>query len=63
VGACARRGARRRPGRARRRRRAGHRGLQPDGKYDVRVNVSGQGFGKPDANSKNWKVVVSFDCP
>jgi len=38
-------------------------GFQPDGKFDVRVSVSGTGFGKPDANSKKWKVVVSFDCP
>jgi hypothetical protein len=38
-------------------------GFQPDGKFDVRVNLTGTGFGKPDANSKNWKVVVSYDCP
>ena len=37
--------------------------FQPDGKFAVRVNVSGKGFGKPDAHSKQWKVVVSFDCP
>ena len=39
------------------------RGFQPDGKFDVRVNVTGTGFGKPDANSKAWKVVVTYDCP
>jgi hypothetical protein len=39
------------------------RGFRPDGEFDVRVNVTGKGFGKPDANSKSWKVVVSFDCP
>lgn len=38
-------------------------GFQPNGKFDVRVNVSGTGFGKPNANVKNWKVVVTYDCP
>jgi hypothetical protein len=38
-------------------------GFQPDGKFDVRVNVSGTGFGKPNANVKNWKIVVTYDCP
>ena len=38
-------------------------GFQPDGKFDVRVNVTGTGFGKPNANSRSWKVVVTFDCP
>jgi hypothetical protein len=38
-------------------------GFRPDGKFDVRVNVSGTGFGSPDANSKRWEVVVSYDCP
>ena len=38
-------------------------GYQANGKYDVHVDVSGTGFGKPNANVKNWKVVVTFDCP
>ena len=38
-------------------------GYQPDGKFVVHIDVSGTGFGKPDANAKNWKVVVTFDCP
>ena len=38
-------------------------GFRPDGKFDVRVNVTGTGFGNPDANSKRWEVVVSYDCP
>jgi hypothetical protein len=38
-------------------------GFQPNGKFDVRVNVSGTGFGKPNANSRKWKVVVTYDCP
>jgi len=37
-------------------------GLAPGDKFDVAVNVVGTGFGKPDANAKHWKVVVSFDC-
>ena len=32
-------------------------------KPPLRVNVSGTGFGKPNANGKNWKVVVTYDCP
>jgi hypothetical protein len=38
-------------------------GYQPDGKFDVHVDVTGTGFGKPNANVKNWKVVVTYDCP
>jgi hypothetical protein len=38
-------------------------GHQPDGKFDVHVDVTGTGFGKPNANVKNWKVVVTYDCP
>ncbi len=38
------------------------RGFQPDGTFDVRVNVTGKGLGKPDANAKNWKVVVRYAC-
>ena len=38
-------------------------GYQPDGKFVVHIDVSGTGFGKPDANVKNWKVVVTYDCP
>lgn len=38
-------------------------GFLPDGRFDVHVDVSGTGFGKPNANVKNWKVVVTFDCP
>jgi hypothetical protein len=29
----------------------------------MHVDVTGTGFGKPDANVKNWKVVVTYDCP
>jgi len=28
----------------------------------VRVDVAGKSFGKPDANHKYWRVVVSYDC-
>lgn len=38
-------------------------GYQPDGKFVVHIDVTGTGFGKPDANVKNWKVVVTYDCP
>ncbi len=38
-------------------------GFLADGRLDVRVDVTGQGFGKQDANLKNWKVVVTYDCP
>jgi len=38
-------------------------GFLPDGRFDVHVDVTGTGFGKPDANVKNWKVVVTYDCP
>jgi hypothetical protein len=37
-------------------------GFRPDGTLDVRVDVAGKGFGKPDANRKHWRVVVSYDC-
>ena len=37
-------------------------GFTSDGKLDVRVNLSGTGFGKPDANAKTWTVVVTYDC-
>jgi hypothetical protein len=37
-------------------------GFLPDGRLDVRVDVTGKGFGKPDANHKHWRVVVSYDC-
>jgi hypothetical protein len=38
-------------------------GFLPDGRFDVHVDVTGTGFGKPNANVKNWKVVVTYDCP
>ncbi len=37
-------------------------GFRADGKFDVHVTLSGTGFGQPDANAKNWTVVVSYDC-
>lgn len=37
-------------------------GYQPNGKFVVRVDLTGTGFGKPDANKDAWKVVVTWDC-
>ena len=37
-------------------------GYQPNGQFVVRIDVSGTGFGQPDANTKKWKVVVTYDC-
>lgn len=37
-------------------------GFLPDGRLHVHLDVSGTGIGKPDENSKHWKVVVTYDC-
>lgn len=37
-------------------------GFLPDGRFDVRIDLTGTGFGAPDANAKNWIVVVTYDC-
>jgi hypothetical protein len=37
-------------------------GFLPDGRLHVHIDVSGTGIGKPDENSKHWKVVVTYDC-
>ena len=37
-------------------------GFLPDGRLQVHIDVKGTGIGKPDANAKHWKVVVTYDC-
>lgn len=41
---------------------ATNKGFLPDGRLDIHVDVSGTGFGAEDANKKEWKVVVTYDC-
>jgi hypothetical protein len=42
--------------------KATNKGFLPDGRLDIRVDVTGTGFGAQDANKKHWKVVVTYDC-
>lgn len=37
-------------------------GFLPDGRFDVRIDVTGTGFGAPDANKRHWSVLVTYDC-